>query len=186
MKKNITIFLLAALIIAGIGIWVWSSVSTRNKEPEVTVAPAKMSHLGAIARLCTVELYAEVPVLDTIGNKVIFGIQKQRGRISFDIENLDIDPTADTIRVRLPKEHIEIYESTEPGSWEVVDTKNLSLIGSSKMTAEEENAVKRRIAENSRKRMYADGTVKRARKEGRATLSRLLAAFYNRTAIVSD
>ncbi len=184
--KKIIIIVLGILIAVGAGFAIWKFSGKREKAPEVEVAPAKVNHLATIARLCTVELYSEVPVLDTVGSKVIFGIQKQKGRISFDLETLNINAEADTIIVRLPKEKIELFESTDPHSWEVVDTKNLNVFGTSKLTAEEDNAVKRKIAAKSEARLYKDGTVARARKEGKATLERLLTAFYGRPAIVTD
>lgn len=184
MRK--TIITIAGIIIAAAACTIVFLKLKGDKEPEVEIAPAKVNYLETMARLCSVEVYAEVPVLDTIGSKVIFGIQKQKGRISFDLEGLAIDPDADTLRVKLPAEIIELYESTDPHSWEVVDTKNLNMFGSPKLTAEEDNTVKRKLATRSKARLYKDGTVDRARDEGRRTLERLLTVFYDRPAVVTD
>ena len=44
-----------------------------------------------MVRLCAVDIYSEVPVLDTIDNKVMFAVQKQKGSVLFDIENMQVD-----------------------------------------------------------------------------------------------
>ncbi len=163
--------------------------STPKREPKVEVSPGVVHDIASYARLISVDLYAEVPVLDTINNKVIFGIQKQSGSISFDIEGLRADTVGDTVRVTLPREIIELYESTEPHAWEVVDTKNISTLGfikSSRLTAEEENAVKRNIRARSIRRLEADGTIKRARAEAAANLRDLLEKVYRKPVVVED
>lgn len=158
-------------------------------EPKIEVSPGVVHDIKSYVRLCSVDIYTEVPVLDTINDKVIFGIQKQSGNISFDIEGLRADTVGDTVRVVLPREIVEIYESTEPNSWEVVDTKNISTLGflkSSRLTAEEENMVKRNIKVRSLRRLNEDGTIKRARTEAAENLRSLLEKVYRKPVVVSD
>lgn len=163
------------LAITAIG-WLIYSVA-HPKEAEVTVGKGRITDIEPMVRLCSVEIYNEVPVLDTLSNKVIFGVQKQTGSISFNVENLQVDTVGDTLRVMLPAEIVELRESTDKDAWQVIDTKAigpLALLRSDKFTAEEENLVKRKLMQRSTQRLYKNGTVKKARAEARANLQQLL------------
>lgn len=190
MNKNMKklIWPIAIMIVIAGAIILAISLTPKKKE-KVEVAPGKIHDIEAYVRLCSVDIYSEVPVLDTVNNKVIFGIQKQNGNISFDIEGLRADTIGDTVRVVLPKEIIEIYESTEPNSWEVIDTKNISTLGflkSSRLTADEENAVKRKIRLRTVNRLCKDGTVRRAREEAASNLKTLLEKVYRKPVTVDN
>lgn len=185
MKEIIKIWRLVLLtaIVAIVGVVVWMVLDARRGRGEqetIEVKPARMVDMREVANLCGMEIYREETVLDTIHGKVIFAIWKIQGRILFDVEGLPSqlkvgeDNQGDTIHIRLPKERVELLESTAPGSWRVVDTRNLSLFGSGSLTPEEENAVKRRALARVRKSLYTDGTVGRARTEASATITRLL------------
>lgn len=63
---------------------------------DVETGKARINEIESMVRLCAVDIYSEIPVLDTINDKVIFGIQKQSGSISFDLEKLN----ADTLVIR--------------------------------------------------------------------------------------
>lgn len=158
-------------------------------KPEVEISPGRIHNLETYVRLCTIDIYSEIPVLDTINNKVIFGIQKQRGSISFDIEGIQADTTGDTVRVILPEEIVELHEATAPDSWQVIDTKNISALGflkSSRLTAEEENMVKENIRTRTLRRLHKDGTIRRARNEGAANLKVILEKVFRKPVIVTD
>ena len=185
-KQMIWPLAITAVIIAEV---VYAIAFRPAPEPKIEVSPGVVHDIKSYVRLCSVDIYTEVPVLDTINDKVIFGIQKQSGNISFDIEGLRADTVGDTVRVVLPREIVEIYESTEPNSWEVVDTKNISTLGflkSSRLTAEEENVVKRNIKARSLRRLNEDGTIKRARTEAAENLRSLLEKVYRKPVVVSD
>ena len=97
-----------------------------SEDDRVDVRPAEIRSVEELADLCTYQIYNEISILDTIDNKVMFAIQKQVGSIRFDLDAVVIDSaalSADTLRVVLPQEKIELRESTEPGSWTIVDTK---------------------------------------------------------------
>ena len=71
----------------------------------------------------------------------------------------------------------------------MVDTKNISTLGflkSSRLTAEEENMVKRNIKTRSLRRLNEDGTIKRARAEAAENLRSLLEKVYRKPVVVSD
>lgn len=167
--------------------------------------PARMVDLKAVANLCSMEIYREETVLDTVNGKVIFGIWKLQGEILFDVESLpaqiavaesnypsemEEDGTAssaypDTIRLSLPKEKIELLESTAPDSWRVIDTYSLKLFGNDRMTPEEENQVKKKALLRARRALSKDGTVERARKDAAKTLSDFLTPMVGKPVKVS-
>lgn len=178
MKKII----IAIAVAAAIGGLAYLLVR-RDKTEEVTVSPARMVSLESLTELCTTEIYAEVPLRDTINNKVIFAIQKQRGQITFDLEKLTFDPEADTIRVTLPPPTITLNESTERNSWEVIDTKAIgrnAMFRSDKFTVEEENAAKARAAGKTITQLRRNGTVTRAEEEAARSLRTFLEMVYRK------
>lgn len=178
MKKII----IAIAVAAAIGGMAYLLVR-RDKTEEVTVSPARMVSLESLTELCTTEIYAEVPLRDTINNKVIFAIQKQRGQITFDLEKLTFDPEADTIRVTLPPPTITLNESTERNSWEVIDTKAIgrnAMFRSDKFTVEEENAAKARAAGKTITQLRRNGTVLRAEEEAARSLRTFLEMVYRK------
>lgn len=180
------VLIVIILILAFIGWQVYRNV----KQPdEIEVSPAKAGEAEEIARLCSIEIYNEVPVLDTVNSKVIFAVQKQSGSISFDIDNLDIDDSGDTVKVVLPREIIEIYEATEKDSWQVIDTKAIgpmSILKTDKLSLAEENRVKQKVKTKAIARLYQNGTVRKARKDGAENLRRLLESVYRKPVIVTD
>ena len=182
MKKTIYFYLFLALVIAALGVVLWAAF--RPKEAEITVEAAKVNRIETMAELCTMEIYNELPVLDTVNGKVIFGIQKQQGSISYDMEKLRLDTVGDTIRAILPPETIRLYGSTEPRSWEVVDTKSLKPLHSGKLTAEEDNLAKAKIKAKSIARLRQNGTIAKARAEARTALAAFLTAIYRKPAKV--
>lgn len=182
-------FVILLIIIAVGGFALWYYFTAKDKTEEIVTLPANAADPVEMARMCAVEIYREMPVLDTLNNKVLFAVQKQTGSISFDFDNLRIDETNDTVRVFLPKEVIDIRESTEPGSWQVIDTKAigaLALLRSDKFTLEEENVIKRRTHRKSIQRLYKNGTVAKARKQAAENLRRLLEPIYRKPVIVID
>lgn len=180
--------LIAIALIAAVGVAAYM-VLNRPDDGDVDVRRGEIERIEQMVRMCAVDVYSEVPVLDTINSKVMFGIQKQRGSVSFDLGQLEADASGDTVRVTLPPEIVELYEATDDNSWEVIDTKAtgpLSLLRSDKFSIEEENAVKAGIAEKSRRQLYANGTVARARAEGASNLQKMLQKVYGKPVVVTD
>lgn len=182
-------YVIPIVLIAIAVFFAWQFYRHFQKPDEIEVSPARPGIAEEMARLCSVEIYNEVPVLDTVNYKVMFAVQKQSGSISFDIDNLDIDDSGDTIKIILPREIVNIYESTEKGSWQVIDTKAIgpmAILRSNKFTAEEENRVKSKLKAKSIARLYSNGTVQRARKDASENLKRLMENVYRKPVIVSD
>ncbi len=196
--KTLRNYIILILILCGFAAGLWLGFCSRHTEPEekITIEEGKIVDLRPIAELCAMDIYRETFVSDTINHRVIYGIQKQQARITFDIENLPSEVRAsvhkgdsisnDTLRLRLPKEKVEVFESTEQDSWRVIDTKSLRIFESSKMTQEEENIAKRHALERTRKTLYSDGTVRRARHEAAVTLTRMASAMTGRPVLVTE
>lgn len=190
MKKfiiaKIAVIAAVACLLVAVGVYVVHKVRTSGPEKTYEVSEGKVADLRQLAELCTVDIYSEVPVLDTINSKVLFGIQKQRGSVSFDLEKLQVNADGDTVRVVLSPEIVELYESTDSNAWEVVDTKSLKLLGNGRLTAEEDNMVKRHIKTKSIRELYRNGTIRRARAEACANLRDLYSKVYKKPVVVTD
>lgn len=182
-------YLLTLALIVAIGFIGWHFYTYFQKPEDIEVLPSKPGDVKEMARLCSMEIYNEMSVLDTVNYKVIFAVQKQSGSISFDMEHLQIDDSGDTIRIILPPEIVELYESNEKGSWEVIDTKAIgpmAFLRSNKITSAEENRVKSKLKAKSIRRLYSNGSVKKARKDAVENLSRFMETLYRKPVIVFD
>lgn len=163
-----------------------------SHEDPLTFSKAEISDVRKIVRLCATDIYNEVPVIDTINNKVLVAIQKQRGSISFDVDKISMDQSGDTIFINLPPEIIEIHEASDPDSWDVIDSQNISFLNkinpfaTDRLTDEEEKAVKAKVMVQSKKRLYDKGIVKKAREDGAKTLKEMMEKIYRRPVIVKS
>ncbi len=137
-------------------------------------------------RLFSVEIYDDVPVKGNLGSKHIFAKTTLNGSISFDLENIQMTESGDTLNIILPKEIVDVYESTDPGSYRVIDTWNDSYFGSSNFSNSEENSIKAKARENYVKEIYKKGYVERARMEAVDNLTTLLTGLTGKTVIVND
>ncbi len=183
MKAIRTIIILLILVAAG-AVAYWWHVSP--EADRVTVHEAKITDVSPMLRLCSVEIYDDVPVKGSIGKRHIFARESLNGTISFDLDSIEMVENGDTINVTLPREIVEIYESTAPGSYLVIDTWTDELFGSSNFTTAEENAIKAKVRDNYRKEIYRKGYVERARKEAVANLTAMLGGVTGKTVIVTD
>ena len=104
----------------------------------------------------------------------------------FPLDSLDIDMEADTIRIKLPKEKVEILESTDPSSFEVIDTWNTDLLGSSVLTNSEESYLKDQARKAAIKSLYTDGTIKRARREASSRLTDFIGMITGKPVVVCE
>lgn len=187
MIKNTKLFVSGAIVLVIGAVIIYFSITTPKKS--IDVGKGKINKVETMAQLCAIEIYSEVPVLDTINNKVMFAVQKQKGSVSFDLENMEMDTKGDTVKITLSPEIVDLYEATEDNSWEVIDTKALgalSFMRSDKFTDDEENAIKAKIRNNSKKLLYHNGTIERARKEGANNLQMLMEKVYQKPVAVID
>ncbi|MBD5387355.1 hypothetical protein HDR70_05665 [bacterium] len=152
----------------------------------VIVGKGKINKVDTMVELCSIDFYNEVPIIDTVQNWECFAKQKQRGSISFDIENLEIDSKGDSVYIILPPEIIEIMESTDDKAWETVDSKDLRWLRTSKAPIEVWTTVKKNALNKSKKNLYQAGIVERARAEGAENLQILMEKVYQKPVKVSD
>lgn len=183
---KIAVIIAVVCCVVALGVYIVNRAKSANPGKTYEVAEGKVADVKQLAELCTVEIYSEVPVLDTINDKVLFGVQKQRGSVSFDLEKLQVDAQGDTVFVTLSPEIIRLEEATDSNSWEVIDTKSLKLMRSGRLTAEEDNMVKSHIKSKSVRELYKNGTVKRARTEACENLRALYSSIYKKPVVVTD
>ena len=184
IKYIIPIIILAILALAG-----WQAYRYFQRPDEIEVLPSHPGDVREMVRLCTMEIYNEVPVLDTVNFKVMFAVQKQSGSIAFDVEHLDIDDTGDTVKIVLPREIVTVNESTDKNAWQVIDTKAIgpmAMFRSNKFTLDEENRVKAKLKSKSISRLYSNGTIRKARKDAADNLTKLMETVYRKPVIVTD
>ena len=187
MLKIKNLIIIAVAVIAIVAIVLYFSFASPKKS--IDVSKGQISNVETMAQLCAIDIYSEVPILDTINNKVMFAVQKQKGSVSFDLENMQMDAEGDTVKITLSPEIVDLYEATEDNSWEVIDTKaigKMALLRSDKFTDEEENALKAKIKRNSKKLLYKNGTIERARAEGSKNLQTLMEKVYKKPVLVVD
>ena len=184
-KRNLIVIIIVVIAIAAAALYFLFATPKKT----IDVSKGHISKIETMAQLCAVEIYSEVPVLDTINDKVMFAIQKQKGSVSFDLEKLQVNASGDTVIITLPPEIVELYEATDKNSWEVIDTKaigRMAMFRSDKFTIAEENAVKAKIKEKSTKLLYRNGTIERARAEGARNLQALMEMVYDKPVRVTD
>lgn len=182
INKRIILIAIALIAVVAIGAYFIFAPAKNSIE----VSKGQISKIETMAQLCAIDIYSEVPMLDTINNKVMFAVQKQRGNVSFDLENMKMEAGGDTVKVTLSPEIVDLYEATEDNSWEVIDTKGLGLLTSDRLTDAEENSIKANIKKNSKKLLYDNGTIARARAEGARNLQSLMEKVYRKPVKVID
>lgn len=183
MKTMIKFWIgIAAAAIVAVGAVVWYG----NRSGSTTsVKETRMKEIREMVNLCTLEIMDEVALKDSINGKWLFARCRLNGRVGFDLEKLEFREKGDTLVVVLPPETVEIRESVSPGSYEVIDTWDDSLLGLGKLTAAEENALRRRQAARYRRMVYSRGYVSRARANAVATLTDLFSLF-DTPVVISD
>lgn len=145
----------------------------------------KINRIDTMVELCAIDFYNEVPIIDTVQNWVLFAKQKQRGSISFDLENLNVE-NGDTILITLPPEIIEIMEATDENSWESIDSKDLRKMRWEKASPEIWNEVKKNALKQTKRDLYESGIVERARIEGGENLKGFMEIIFRKPVKIID
>ncbi len=182
--KTLYKFLSLIVIMAICATMAWLYLSPGKSR--LTVHDATVREVKDMVRLCTVEIYEEVPVRGHVGDRHLVAREVLVGSISFDLDGLRLDMTADTIHVTLPREIVEVRESTEPGAYVVIDNWNDRLFGRANITAEEENMMKKLTLDSFIRAVYSKGYVRRARAEAVSNLTSMLTSFTGRPVVVTD
>lgn len=173
------------LVLAGVA---WLVMEWRNSEPveRAVIHKGKVKDIQDMARLCTLEIYDDVPVKGHVGSRHLFGRMRLEGRVSFDLSEADIHLDGDTLRINLPREIVDVRESTDPDAYRVIDTWNDRLLGSDQFTAREENRLKELVRASWVNRIYANGSIRRARKEARHNIAEMTAIMTGHPVVVVD
>lgn len=175
--------ILCVLAIMGTALWMWR----KSPEPSrITMRESVVSDLSPMARLCTLDIYEEVPIKGSVGKKHLVAMAMLKATVTFNLDGVSLQEDGDTLRFTLPPERVEVYESTAPESYRVIDTWNDALLDNSELTAAQENLIKAKAGENFKKNIYRKGYVRRARREAVANLTAMLAGITGKTVIVSD
>lgn len=141
--------------------------------------PSRLKEIREMADLCTLDFHEEIAIKDQADGKWIVAKMTVEGSVRYDLDSLRFEERGDTVMVTLPKERIEILESAEPGSYEVLDSWDQKRIAfGRKLTAAEENGIKQRARGHLEQTLRSRGYVKRARENASATLRPLLQHLY--------
>lgn len=186
MKFYIRLLVVVVVLAAGAAAYTYFSYRGAPEVSRTSVHKAKVNEVRAMAQLCTLEFYEDFPMRGSVGSKHIFARVALTGSVSFDLDSLDITDSGDTLFVTLPPEIVTVKESTEPGAYQIIDTWNDALLGSSRFTTAEENAVKSKVGRQFMRRLYAQGHIRRARAEAVDRLTTHLTTLYRRPVVVSD
>lgn len=171
ISLHLTVILIVLLVIIGA---IYFIRRDTTESTNMSVSETRLSEIKEMIRLCTLEVRDDIAFKDSINGKWIFARNTVNGYIRFNLEDLTYETRNDSVFVILPREEIEIYESTADNAYEVIDTWDNSLLGLGKMTAAEETAIKKRMAERYRLSFYDKGYVSRARQSAVNTLNSLL------------
>lgn len=185
--KTITRYVIIAAVIAAvcIGGWIWWKASHSEETPdERGFEPVKVAEVKELVSLSTIEIDREVPVKGEIGTRHIVASMRVVGDISFDLEQLRVEERGDTIVVILPPERITLRESTDSGSYRIIDQWNEKFLAGSRFTTEEENAVKRDALAAAERDLRAKGYPAMARRAAAADVTALLGASTGRPVVV--
>ena len=163
-------------VVAVIGCVVWFTKPS-EPVPVAKIEPARIIDVRPMVKLCSVEIYEDVPVKAKIGTRHLVARETLTGTISFDLEKIEQRWEGDTLIVTLPPEIVDIYESTEPGAYKVIDRWNDKILAGSNFTTDEENEIKRQVVDSWRDSIYSRGYVKRARREAVKNLESMLRPF---------
>ncbi len=171
LKRYIALLLTLIVILAAAAIILWRNSQASTN---MSISETKLSEIKDMVKLCSLEVRDDIAIRDSINGKWIFAKNTVNGYVRFDLEKLDYQTRNDSIVIFLPPEEIEVYESSRDNSYEVIDTWNQSLLDLRNLTAAEETAIKKRVADRYKASFYEKGYVSRARSSAVATLSTLL------------
>lgn len=166
-----------AIVAVVCGIYIWKS------SPEVShvrMRRATVAELKSMAELCTLEIHEEVPVRASIGPRHLFASESVNCSVLFDLEKAGQTERGDTLIVELPAPRLSVTESTDAGSYRIIDTWNDNFLGSSHFTTAEENALKARALKGIADMIVRKGYVARATEEAQANVKSMLEALLRR------
>ncbi len=172
---------IVVIAVGGLGTWYATSPEAKN----FMVYGIRTVKVEELVRLCSVEIYEDYALKDSVDDRHLFARMLVRGSISFDVEHLNVTTEGDSVVVVLPLEIVEIYEATDDDAYELIDRWD-SNNREAPISNAEENAMKLRAKERIESRLYENGTVRRARLEASETLASLMRKVYRKPVRVID
>ncbi len=172
---------IVVIAVGGLGTWYATSPEAKN----FMVYGIRTVKVEELVRLCSVEIYEDYALKDSVDGRHLFARMLVRGSISFDVEHLNVTTEGDSVVVVLPSEIVEIYEATDDDAYELIDRWD-SNNREAPISNAEENAMKLRAKERIVSRLYENGTVRRARLEASETLASLMRKVYRKPVRVID
>lgn len=182
MTKTIIKIIIAVVVLALIGLGIWYVVAPKNEERGIQ--PAKIEDIRKMAEMSAVEIYEEVPLRGRVGSRHLVAMQKLEGRISFDLEKIELEEKGDTIYITLPSPQITLRESTKPDSYVVIDEWNEKTFGRGSMTTAQVNELKRQNIEVIKRSLQRRGFTVRAQQQADANIRRLYGMVTERPVVV--
>lgn len=138
------------------------------------VSPASIKKVTSMVKLSTLEIHDEAVLKDSTDNKWLVAKVTMDGAVTIDLEKVTVEEQGDTTLVMLPVEQVEVYESNDANSYEIIDTYDMkSVFIDREMTTNEENRLKNAFKGRVIAGIYERGLVRRARANAVQTLSDL-------------
>lgn len=177
-------YFVGLVIVAVVGFAIWWKLTPDDEERGLK--PARVEDVRRMVELSTVEIREDLPIKGRVGKRHLVAMQRLEGSIGYDLERISLSERGDTLVVTLPPAEITLRESTDEGSYVVIDEWSDDLFGSGKLTAKEANILKEKCIALEKERLRRAGYVERARRKAVADLERLLPLLTGRVVEISD
>lgn len=163
-------FIIILAVAATAGLIIWLTLPSRPIDGYKT-RDSRIKSISRMVELCTSDIHEEIAIKDSINGKWIVARQTIDAHIRFDLDSLKIEERGDTTLIYLPPERVDILENDSPGAYTVLDSwDGRHTFFPRTLTAGEENIIKTRWQDKTRKRIYDRGYVRQARKNAVNTL----------------
>lgn len=177
-------YFVGLVIVAVVGFAIWWKLTPDDEERGLK--PARVEDVRRMVELSTVEIREDLPIKGRVGKRHLVAMQRLEGSIGYDLERISLSERGDTLVVTLPPAEITLRESTDEGSYVVIDEWSDDFFGSGKLTAREANILKEKCIALEKERLRRAGYVERARRQAVADLERLLPLLTGRVVEISD
>lgn len=174
MKKILLLKIIVGLAILATAAWAVKVYILDDHYDNFEVDAASIKQLTMTVKLSSLEIHDEAVLKDSINGKWLVAKESVDGAVTIDLEQAEVTMQGDTAVITLPVEKVEVYESSEPDSYEIIDTYDTKGgFNDRKMTAAEENKLKQDYRKRIIDGIYKRGLVRRARANAVNTLTTL-------------
>lgn len=186
LKPKLIFYLVVALLLIVLGAIVANRCSSKN-EKQGEALTVKKEEIKRMVRLTSMHLVRETELKAEVENTNIFAIGTYNIYIDFDIEEMPMTVVGDTLYTSLPVEKVRILEVPGEG-FKVIDMWGKNFMGrlmGPKLSATDENKLRTQMMIKLQRKIYNDGTIRRARSEAMDRLTELLSLAPG-TVIITD